>query len=96
MKRLITVLATLTLAGLASSAASAADLYGDEVEGVVVDDRIDDGQSVVVERERIIERRYYGTRDDIEDDQPRVEVYGHRYRPAPYPERHYWRAYDQW
>ncbi len=92
MKILISVLATLVVAGVVPSSASAADLYGDEVEGVTIDDR----PPLVVERERIIERRYYGTRDYIEDEPPHVEVYERGYRPAYYPERHYWRAYDQW
>jgi hypothetical protein len=91
MKYLIGVLATLALAGLVPSSASAADLYDDEVQGVIIDDR-----PRVVEHERVIERRYYGTSDDIEDSQPSVEVYARRYRPAYYPERHYWHAYDQW
>lgn len=92
MKILISVLATLVVAGLVPSSAAAADLYGDEVEGVIIDDR----PPLVVERERVIERRYYGTRDYIEDEPPHVEVYERGYRPAYYPERHYWRAYDQW
>ena len=74
--------------------ATAADLYGDEVQGAIIDDEIDDQQPVVVERERIIERRYYGPREYI--GPPPVEVYERRYLPAYYPERHYWRAYDQW
>ena len=93
MKSLISVLATLALAGLVPSSASAADLYGDDVQGVIIDDQFDDGP-VVIERERIIERRYYGAREYIEP--PPVEVYERRYRPAHYPERYYWRAYDQW
>ena len=59
MKSLISVLATLAVAGFVPSSATAADLYGDEVQGAIIDDEIDDQQPVVVERERIIERRYY-------------------------------------
>jgi hypothetical protein len=93
---LISVLATLALVGLVPSSASAADLYGDDVQGVIIDDQFDDGP-VVVERERIIERRYYGAREYREYiGPPPVEVYARRYRPADYPERHYWHAYDQW
>jgi hypothetical protein len=94
MKSLISVLATLAVAGFVPSSATAADLYGDGVQGAIIDDEIDDQQPVVVERERIIERRYYGPREYI--GPPPVEVYERRYVPAYYPERHYWRAYDQW
>ena len=95
MKILISVLATLAAVSLVPSAAAAADLYGDDVQGVIIDEEFDDGP-VVVERERIIERRYYGPRAYIADGPPHVEVYERGYRPAHYPERYYWHAYDQW
>ncbi|HEY8247148.1 MAG TPA: hypothetical protein VIG38_07690 [Hyphomicrobium sp.] len=95
MHKLFSVLATLAAVSLAPSAAAAADLYGDDVHGVIVDEEFDDGP-VVIERERIIERRYYGPRAYIADVPSPVEAYERGYRPAYYPERYYRRAYDEW
>lgn len=95
MKVLVGIAATVALASALPSHASAADFYdgddGYEVGGVVVDDN----PPVVVERERIIERRYYGPRSYVEDA-PAVEVYERGYRPAYYPDQRYWRAYRDW
>ncbi len=92
MKVLICIAATVALVGVLPSQSSAADLDdGYDVGGVIVDD----SPSVVVERERIIERRYYGARGYVADA-PAVEVYERGYRPAYYPDRRYWRAYDEW
>ena len=92
MKVLLSIVATVALVGVLPSPTSAADLYdGYDVGGVVVDD----SPPVVVERERIIERRYYGPRRYVEDA-PTVEVYERGYRPAYYPDRRYGRAYDEW
>ena len=86
--------AALAFSAAAPVTARAADLYdgGYAVEGVVVGD----DAPVVVERERIIERRYYpsGAYVEVEPD-PEVEVYA-RYRPDPYPDRGYWHAGDEW
>ena len=93
MKLLISVAATVALASLTPSKASAADLYeGYDVEGVVVGD----DRPVVVERERIIERRYYAPPRPYIEEAPPVDVYERGYRPAYYPDRRYWRAYDEW
>ena len=51
---------------------------------------------MIIERERIIERRYYGPRAYIADVPSPVEAYERGYRPAYYPERYYRRAYDEW
>lgn len=94
MKMLVGIAATVAIAGAAlPSQASAADLDDDGyvVEGVVVDDH----PPVVVERERIIERRYYRAPPDVEEA-PAVEVYERGYRPAYYPDRPYWRGYGDW
>ncbi len=94
MSKLIPVFASLAFLAAAPATARAADLYdgGYAVEGVVVDG----DAPVVVERERIIERRYYpsGAYVEVEPD-PEVEVYA-RYRPDPYADRGYWRAGDEW
>lgn len=94
MKTLIAISGMIASASLFPGQASAADLYEDgAVEGVIVDD----GPGVVVERERFVERRYYGTRRyvdagaaiDVYDDEP-----GYR---GPYgPDRRYWRVYEEW
>ena len=98
MIKLMPVLASVAFIAAAPVTSRAADLYdgGYAVEGVVVDDEA----PVVVERERIIERRYYP--DDAYDDayveaapDDEVGVYA-RYRPEPYPERPYWRADTEW
>jgi hypothetical protein len=92
MKKLPSIAAALAAFAAISAPAKAGDLYdGYGSDGVVVED---DGP-VVVERERIIERRYYGPRAYVEEA-PAVEVYERAYRPAYYPERRYLRAYDQW
>ena len=94
MFKLTPVFASLAFIAAAPVTARAADLYdgGYAVEGVVVDD----DAPVVVERERITERRYYrsGAYVEVEPD-PDVEVYA-RYRPDPYPDRGYWHAGDDW
>jgi hypothetical protein len=94
MIKLTPVFASLAFIAAAPVTARAADLYegGYAVEGVVVDDEA----PVVVERERIIERRYYpsGAYVAVEPD-PEVEVYA-RYRPDPYPDRGYRDAGDEW
>ena len=72
------------------SLAAAGDLYEAEGDGIIVED----DAPVVVERERIIERRYY-PRGDAEDA-PAVEVYEAPYRHAYYPDRYSWRARDGW
>lgn len=94
MIKLTPVFASLAFIAAAPVTARAADLYngGYAVEGVVVDD----DAPVVVERERIIERRYYpGDAYVAVDPDPEVEVYA-RYRPEPYPDRRYWRAGAEW
>lgn len=92
MKMLVGIAATVAIAGALPTHASAADLDDDyEVGGVVVDDH----PSVVVERERIIERRYYRAPGYVEEAPP-VEVYERGYRPAYYPDRRYWRGYGDW
>jgi hypothetical protein len=94
MNKLPSIAAALAAFAAISAPAKAADLYegyGYGPDGVVVED---DGP-VVVERERIIERRYYGSREYVEEAPP-VEVYQRAYRPAYYPDRRYDRAYDQW
>ncbi len=93
MNKLPWIAAALAAFAAISAPAKAADLYdGYGPDGVVIED--DDGP-VVVERERLIERRYYGPRAYVEEA-PAVEVYEHAYRPAYYPDRRYYRAYDQW
>jgi hypothetical protein len=94
MIKLTPVFASLAFLAAAPVTARAADLYdgGYAVEGVVVDD----DEPVVVERERITERRYYPGDAYVEvEPDPEVEVYA-RYRPDPYPDRRYWRAGDEW
>jgi hypothetical protein len=94
MIKLMPVFASLAFIAAAPVTARAADLFegGYAVEGVVVDD----DAPVVVERERIIERRYYpgGAYVEVEPDDE-VEVYA-RYRPDPYPDRGYWNADAEW
>jgi hypothetical protein len=93
MNKLPSIAAALAAFAAISAPAKAADLYdGDGPDGVVIED---DNGPVVVERERLIERRYYGPRAYVEEA-PAVEVYEHAYRPAYYPDRRYYRAYDQW
>ena len=91
MHKLNAAFAALPLACLVPGSATAADLLEAQVDGVVVED---DGP-VVVERERIIERRYY-PHSYVEVAPPSVEVYERSYRPADYPDRHYWHAGDEW
>ena len=94
MIKLTPVFASLAFIAAAPVTARAADLYdgGYAVEGVVVDD----DAPVVVERERITERRYYpsGAYVEVEPD-PEVEVYA-RYGPDPYLDRGYRHAGDEW
>ena len=90
MHKLRTALAALPLVCLSFNLAAAGDLYEAEVEGVIVED----DRPVVVERERIIERRYY-PRGDAEDALA-VEVYEAPHRHAYYPDRYSWRARDGW
>lgn len=74
-----------------ATGAVAADLYeGYEVQGTVVDE---DGP-VVVERERVIERRYYAAAPDYDEVEPVIEAYERRYSPPYQPDRHYWRVGD--
>jgi hypothetical protein len=93
MKVLVSSAAIIAFASILPGQASAADLYEEyDVGGVVVDD----SPPVVVERERVIERRYYGARGYVEDA-PEVETYESGYLPAYYPDRRrYWRAYREW
>jgi hypothetical protein len=92
IKPLIGIVATAVALALVPATASAADLYEDyPVDGVAVDD----DPPVVVERERIIERRYYDP-PHYAEDRPAVEVYERSYRPAYYPDRQYYRTYDGW
>jgi hypothetical protein len=92
MSKLTPVIASLAFIATAPATAIAADLYegGYAVEGVV-----DDDGPVIVERERVTERRYYPGEAYIEDDPVDVEVYA-RYRAEPYPDSGYWRAGDEW
>lgn len=86
-------LALTSLAFLVAAPATgaAADLYeGYEVQGTVVDE---DGP-VVVERERVIERRYYTAAPDYDEDEPIIAAYERRYSPPYHPDRHYWRVGD--
>lgn len=91
MKTMLCAAAAIAAAYATPSRALAADLYGYEVRGVVVED----DPPVVVERERIIERRYYAP--GYREAPPPADVYEERaYRPAYYPDRRYWRTYDGW
>jgi hypothetical protein len=84
MKRLFCVLSTLAVAGMAPSVASAADLG----RGYVERDTIIEEAPPVVERERIIERRYYEP-DYYYYDGPVVTYYEPRWRHRWH--RHHWR-----
>ena len=80
MKTLICVVTASVLAGLAPGVASAADFGGYDEQETVIEDR-----APVVERERIVERRYYEPADEYyEDDAPVVTYYRRPYR-RPYP-----------
>jgi hypothetical protein len=72
----------MAVAGLAPQAASAADLGNYEERETIVERP---APPPVVERDRIIERRYYDADDYDYDEGPVVAYYGHRYyRPYPY------------
>jgi hypothetical protein len=91
MIKLSPALASLAFIAAVPATAAAADLYegGYAVDGVVGDEA-----PVVVERERIIERRYYPGTAYVEVD-PEVEVF-EPYPPGPYGDPRYWRAGEEW
>ena len=103
MKTLICALTTSVIAGFAPSVASAADLgVYDERETVI------ERPAPVVERERIVERRYYEPDDEYYEDEPEVTYYRRPY-PGPYPyyaaypdrfrpyyHHRYWRRHTRW
>ena len=86
MHKLRAAFAAVPLVCLAPNSAAAADLFDMEVDGVVIEEEA----PVVVERERIIERRYYLS------EGASIDVYERSYRPTDYRDRHYWDAGDEW
>lgn len=81
MKTLIFAFTASVIAGFTPGGASAADFGGyDEQETVI------ESEAPIVERERIVERRYYEPVDDYyyEDDAP-VMTYYRRSHRRPYP-----------
>jgi len=99
MRTLMCVLATSVIAGFAPSVASAADFGGYEERDTIIE-----RAPPVVQRERIIERRYYEP-DYYYDDVP-VDAYyvprfrrpypyfaGYPYRYGPYHHHRYWRRW---
>ena len=81
MKTLISAVAASVIASFAPGVASAADFGGYDEQETVIEER-----APVVERERIVERRYYEPADEYyyEDDAPVVTYYSRPYR-RPYP-----------
>ena len=92
MKTLIAIAGVIVAVSLLPGRASAADLYeGEPVEGVIVDDR----PGVVVERERVVERRYYGVHRYVDAGAP-IEAYAYEPSYRGPPDRRYWRVYEEW
>jgi hypothetical protein len=100
MRHLLCVVAAFGTIGFAAQSVSAADLGGYEERETYVE-----RPARIIERERIVERRYYEPRyydDEPEVFQaPRPRVYG--YYAAGYPYygprfyyRQHWRGYRHW
>lgn len=103
MKTLMSAIVASAIAGFAPTVASAADLGAyDDQEAVI------EQPAPFVERERIIERRYYEPEYEYYDDAPVVTYYrrpyrdrypyyaAYPYRFGPYHHHRPWRRHARW